>query len=146
MNFWKTLKSKQNLVTLATIFGIVISSVCTFAAVQLCWLTPDERDAARSALTAIDNLQNSGLVDGDDAAAQTKQAEDAVETARQAARTSRDQDVAFALIQYLGSIETERQTVQSQGLTQERIADPAVHLSAAASSRSLSLKLHETLD
>jgi len=154
MNSWLNLKSKKTLAAIAAAVGIVAFSVCTFAAVQMCWLTPGERDAARAALAAVDDLRTFAALD-DGADPKLKQAEDAVETARQAARTRRDQDVAFALIQYLGSIEDEQATMSNEGPAQEPVAVPpvhgvqpgdAAHFTETAISRSLSLKLHETLD
>jgi type IV secretory pathway VirJ component len=154
MKPWMNMKSTKTFAALGAAFGIITASVCTFAAVQMCWFTPGEQNAARAALTAVDDLQNFASANGDDPDSRLRQAEDAVETARQAARTTRDQKVAFALIQYLGSIEAERAATQAQAPAPERIAAPAVedlapgettHLTEAAS-RSMSLKLHALLD
>ncbi len=155
MKFWKNIKSKKTLLVGGTILGIVASSVCTFAAVQLCWLTPAERDAARTALTTVDGLRDVALVNGDDADQSLRQAEDQVESARQAARTMRDQDVAFALMQYLSSIELERGAMRMQGIAPEQVEPPggrnlqlagSAPLTETASIHSMRLKLHKTLD
>jgi len=155
MKPWTNLQSKKTLVTIGAALGIVTVSVCTLAAVQTCWLTPGEQSAARSALTTIDDLRDFGSINGEEADAKVRQAEDAVEAARQTAQTSRDQDVAVGLMQYLSSIELERQAVRTQGTSGGQAEVPAAmqlkpsnaaHVTETASSRSLSLKLHQTLD
>jgi len=152
MKPWMNLQSKKTLAAIGAGLGIVTVSVCAFAAVQMCWLTPGEQTAARTALNAIDELRNAGSVAGDGADTRVHQAEDAVETARRAAQTKRDQDVAVGLMQYLSSIELERQALRTQGDLVEVPAAMqlqtagAARLTETALSRSLSLKLHETLD
>jgi len=115
-------------------FGIGMVVIASFVGLEYSWLTSGERTAAQQALTAIDNLQTFGLND-ENSDAQLQQTESAVEIARQAVRTQRDQKVAFALMQYLGSVELDR----------ERAAGTS-HLASSTAKHSLSLKLHETLD
>jgi hypothetical protein len=58
-------------------------------------------------------------------------------------------------LQYLGSVEIERETTRTSGLAQNRIEAPEIrdlgpaettHLTDNAASRSLSVKLHEALN
>jgi hypothetical protein len=155
MKPWMNLKLKKTRAVWGAALGIVTVLACTFAAVQMCWLTPGEQDAAREALAAVDDLQTFASVSSGDADVRLMRAQDAVETARQAARTARDQHVAFALMQYLSSIERERETMRAQGIDSVQMDAPvignlqparAAHLTETASSHSLSLKLHETLE
>ena len=67
---------------------------------------------------AIDGLQSFDAVNDDDYDAKVHDVQATVENARQSAATFRDQQVAFALLQYLGSVETERETMRTSGLAQ----------------------------
>ncbi len=136
-----TLRSKKFLVRFGIGFGSALVAVGALVAFECCWLTSSERNTAQAALTAIDDLRNFSTFNDEDFDARAQVVQDAVEAARQAAHTARDQQVAFALIQYLGSIEAEHEAMRTRVLTSEQIAAPE-----SASSRSLSLQLHETLN
>jgi len=141
MAVWNTVKSKKFLVRFGIGFASALVAFGALVAAECCWLTSAERNSAQAALTAIDNLQNSATFSDEDFDARAQEVQNAVEAARRTAHTARDQQVAFALIQYLGSIESEREAMRTRGLAQEEIAVPE-----NATSRTLSLKLHETLD
>jgi hypothetical protein len=141
MAVWDTLKSKKFLVRFGIGFGSALVAVGALVGAECFWLTSAERNSAQAALTAIDNLQNSSTFSDEDFDARAQEVQNAVEMARQAAHTARDQEVAFALIQYLGSIEAEHEATRTRVLTSEEITVPE-----SPTSRSLSLKLHETLD
>ena len=147
------MKSKKSLVRIGMALGIVAAVVGAFAAFENCWLTSSERDAAQSALVAVDGLQTSNLVTDEEFAAKAKQAETSVEIAQETALTVRDQNVAFALARYLGSIEVEQGDIRMQNRAQQADADPVgryvlVQMPAdrSAATRSLSLSLHKELD
>jgi hypothetical protein len=146
---------KKKLGRIGIALGIVAAGVGAFTAYQLCWLTSAERDAAHAALAAVDGLQTYNALSDDQFDAKAQQAEETVETAREAALTVRDQKVAFALRRYLGSIEVEQGVIRMQKQAQRDEADSAegyvlvdssVHAGRTAATRSLRLSLHEALD
>lgn len=141
MAVWDTLKSKKFLMRFGIGFGSALVAFGALVAAECFWLTGAERNSAQAALTAIDDLQNSAAFSDEDFDAKAQDVQNAVEVARQAAHTARDQRVAFALIQYLSSIESQREAMRTHGLAQEEISVPETR-----TSRTLSLKLHETLD
>jgi hypothetical protein len=141
MAVWDTLQSKKFLVRFGIGFGSALVAFGALVAAECFWLTSAERNSAQAALTAIDGLQNSDAFNDEEFDARAQAVQNSVEAARETARTARDQQVAFALIQYLGSIEAEREAMRTHGLAQEEFAAPE-----SVTSRTLGLKLHETLD
>lgn len=152
---WGTIKSKRFFVRFGIGFAAAFVVAGTWLVFEFAWLSAGERSAAQPALVAIDGLQNVDVVKDDDYDAKVQQVQKTVENARQSAATFRDQQVAFALLQYLGSIEIEQETIRTSGLAQNRIEAPEIrglgpaettHLTDNAASRSLSLKLHQALN
>jgi hypothetical protein len=153
MKPWNEVNFRKILVRVGIAFGIA-ACFGAVAAYELCWLTSGEHRAAESALVQIDALQSFGSLSDENFDAMANKADDAVEIARQQASTLRDQKVAFALMQYLGSTVTKRSTIQMQGLADQQ-APPAhldlqlngtMHSTEVAAKRSLSSTLHEALD
>ncbi len=152
---WSTINSKKFLVRFGIGFAAAFVVAGTWLVFEFSWLTASERNAAQPALMAIDGLQSFDAVNDDDYDAKVHDVQATVENARQSAATFRDQQVAFALLQYLGSVETERETMRTSGLAQNRIEAPEIrdlgpqettHLMDNAASRSLSVKLHQALN
>jgi hypothetical protein len=81
---------------------------CFWYEVEVHWITPGERDAARAALKEIDELEDAGSLSGQETKARTKQAEDKVNLASEAARTNRDNFIEMKLGLYLVGVEMER--------------------------------------
>jgi hypothetical protein len=148
------MKLKKNIVGLGVAVGLAVAGVGGFFAIEACWLTSSERGAAQTALAAIDQLQNVGSVSDEDFSARADQAEQAIEAARQAAVTNRDQDVAYALMRYFGSTIKEQDTMRmeiraersSTSADRDPASDPQLHTAEFATRHSLSSSLHETLD
>ncbi len=149
------MKSKKSVVRVGIALGIVAVCVGAFAAYELYWLTSAERNAAQSALALVDGLQTVNALSDEEFDAKAKQADEAVDSAREAALTVRDQKVAFALARYLGSIEVEQGAIRIESRGQQANADPAgryvlvgssLYAGRSAATRSLSVSLHETLD
>jgi hypothetical protein len=152
---WNNMKSNKRWVRTGIALGIAVLGVGAFAAYQLYWLTSAEHSTAQSALAAVDGLQTVNALSDEEFDAKAKQAEEAVDAARDAALTVRDQKVAFALARYLGSIEVEQGAIREENRAQRADADPAgryltvgssLHPGRSAATRSLSVSLHETLD
>jgi hypothetical protein len=148
---WGTLKSKKFMVRFGIGFVAAFVAFGALAAFECCWLTRAERNSAQAALVAIDGLQDFNSLSDDDFDARVQDVQNAVVTARQAAATIRDQQVAFALVRYLSSIEIERNVSRRQQQSdslgeQELRSDAALHMGQNGIVRSLSSSLHQTLD
>jgi hypothetical protein len=145
----RIIKLKKNLAGFGVVLGLVAGVGGAFWVIESHWLTSAERGAAQTALTAIDNLQDAGPVSDEDFDAKVDQAEQAVEAAQLAASTSRDQNVAYALMRYLGSTVKEQDTMrmQNRGSAEQGPEFDAQPLSAEFTIRhSLSSSLHQTLN
>jgi hypothetical protein len=146
------MKLNRRLVRIGIALGIVVIGIGAFTAYQQCWLTSAEHNAAQSALVAVDGLQTVNALSDEEFDAKAQQAEESVETAREAAFTVRDQKVAFALRRYLGSIEVERSAIRMQKRDEADssigygLVDSSLHAGRTAAARSLRLSLLEQLD
>jgi hypothetical protein len=116
-------------------FGLVVAGLVFLFLFDRCWLTVGERAAGREALKQIDALGNLDSMSYEDFKAREKQAEAKVETAKQAACTTRDKRVAETLYAYVVSIDTERSNVEMRKVFQRR------HLPTKDSQRELEEKI-----
>jgi hypothetical protein len=84
--------------------GIVlaVSALGLFAwyEVEVHWLTPGERSAAKAALVEIDALQNAETMNGEEFDLAEKKAQQRFQAVRDAQRTYRDMEVGAALSTY----------------------------------------------
>ena len=99
--------------------GIVLVGFGSWVAIELCWLSPGERDAARIALAQIDSLQRIDSIRDDDFSAGDKQAARSVEIAKQTAWTERDKDITELLSMFLGFTQIDREDLQKRKLLQQ---------------------------
>jgi hypothetical protein len=154
MTPWSTINSKKFLVRFGIGFGAAFVLFGAFVLVEYSWLTAGERQAAQSALAAIDGFQRFDTANDDDFVAKVQDVQAAVDNARRSAATFRDQQVAFSLLRYLGSIEIEQETARTNKVAQDWIEASEIRdLSPAETmrltdltGRLLSLKLHQELD
>jgi hypothetical protein len=101
-------------------FGVIVVGLVSWHLLDVHWITPVERSAARAALLQIDALQNLGSISDEDFKARAKQAEGEVETAKRAAWTSRDKVIYSVLYAYVSGIELQRDRVQVRKLEEQR--------------------------
>ncbi len=116
---WDTIKSEKFRVRFGIGFGAAFVVFGALLVFEYSWLTAGERIAAQSALTAIDGFRSFDTVDDDDFVAKVQEVQATVENARQTAATFRDQQTAFALSEYLGSIEIQQETIRAKRLAQQ---------------------------
>jgi hypothetical protein len=152
---WDTIRSEKFRVRFGIGFGAAFVVFGAFLVFEYSWLTAGERMAAQSALVAIDGFRSFDTVDDGEFVAKVQEVQATVENARQSAATFRDQQTAFALSQYLGSIEIRQETIRAKRLEQNRFgasemrdqgAARTTHSTDTATSRSLGLKLHQELN
>ena len=139
----------------ATVVGlaVVIAVFAGWVYVEAHWLTRGEREAAKSALLLLDSLQSqfSQLDQGDFETAEQK-AQQAIDSARQAAWTSRDMDVCGNLRHYLQEIALDRHAIRFDKEWQKRPMDRAKSnylrfISSEVEVRhTMSVSLHSVLD
>ena len=94
-------------------FGIVVVGFVVWNALDGHWITPPERNAARAALAQIEVLQNSKEMSDAEYEEGTRRAKERVDTAEQAAWTSRDKLIAASLLGYLAVTDMQRSEQKS---------------------------------
>jgi len=97
--------SKRTTRRILTITGIATAALVLLLVVlfevELHWLTPGERNAARAALVEIDLLQNAASMNGKEFDLEEEKAQLKFGTARDSTRTRRDREVVAVLSYYL---------------------------------------------
>jgi multidrug resistance efflux pump len=101
-------------------FGVAVSFLGVWCAVERYWLTPREHKSAKVALAQIDEIQDFASLSDQDFEAREKQAEQKVEVAKHAALTQRDELIALSLDLYLNDTKDDRDEVRRALLDWER--------------------------
>jgi hypothetical protein len=87
---WSKETTRKILVGIGAVVGLVFVGCITWYLVDMLWLTPGEREAARAALTEIDALRNASLLSDQEFKGRLDQANAKVKLAGEAAVTYRD--------------------------------------------------------
>jgi hypothetical protein len=109
---WSKKTTRKMLVWSSVVFGALAVGFIAVREIELHWLTPGERKAARVALESVDGLQDFVRFDDPVFEDRDKDAKAKVELATQAALTTHDASVAFTLEAYLSETEMDRDEIQ----------------------------------
>jgi hypothetical protein len=131
--------------------GIVVAGLLACTAIELYWLTPGERKAAREAMAQIDTLQNFESISNSDFVLRDEHAKQDVNVAERAAWTVRDKNIATVVSMYLGMTEIDNESSQRQSMLEQKypsLAQRAVEVATDGKKARLlnRLILHAALD
>jgi hypothetical protein len=98
--------------------GILVVAIGIVLTIELRWLTPGERRAARDALSSVDALQDFGAVSDDHFDAGLAQAKAKIQLAQDSVWTIRDSAVWNSLFEYW--IETKAHRKEKQDMEKDR--------------------------
>lgn len=98
---WSKRNTRKILVALGIAFAVMFLTAGLLYEVEMHWLTPGERSAAKAALVEIDALQNAETMNGAEFHLAEKKAQQKLQTAKDARRTYRDLEAVAVLSTYL---------------------------------------------
>jgi hypothetical protein len=98
--FWSKQTSRKILVVSGIVLAVSALGLFAWYEVEVHWLTPGERSAAKAALVEIDALQNAETMNGEEFDLAEKKAQQRFQAVRDAQRTYRDMEVGAALSTY----------------------------------------------
>ena len=138
---WSKKTSRKILVGIGIVFGLLLVCLICWYEVEIHWITPGERDAARAALKEIDAIEDAGPLSEQELKVRTEQAEAVVKLAEAAAQTHRDNSIRMDLDLYLVGVEMERSKVYG-----EKNQSPEIQAVLTKLKSNHRLTLHKALD
>jgi len=118
--FWSKRTTRKILVGFGIFLGVVVVGSVLWSVLDRNWITPGERNAARSALGTLDGLQDAGFLDDKEFVVWAKLAGRRVDDARKAARTTRDRKIVAEFMSYESTIVANHMFQQKQVLAQQQ--------------------------
>jgi hypothetical protein len=143
LELWSKETHRKILVGIGIAICLGFLGVFVWNQVEWHWLTPGERVAARTALTEIDSLQDSGTLSEQDWKARSKDAETKVEIAEAAAKTHRDAFLEMGLNWYLVQVEMNHTNVLLRAAGKRELKIEPI---PGNSTKNLRAGLHKILD
>jgi hypothetical protein len=147
--------SKRTTRKLLVAIGIVVSGYFVWTAVEEHWISPGERKAGREALVQIDALRKIDPEKDEDFGLGVQQAKQKIETAKEAAWTTRDTFLTLDLSMYLLAAEVDREAPAirekllrgkaSSSDSRQRLVEE-LESTNTGSEAQLSARLHKELD
>jgi hypothetical protein len=113
---WSKRTTRWILVGIVVGYGLILLGGLAWNQVELHWLTPGERSAARLALGQIEALQNDGSLSDPEFETRVSQVQAQVKAASDAAKTYRDHFVEMRLGSYFVSVTWERRKIRREYL------------------------------
>ena len=138
---WSKKTSRKILVGIGIVFGLLLVCLICWYEVEIHWITPGERDAARAALKEIDAIEDAGPLSEQELKVRTEQGEAMVKLAEAAAQTHRDNSIRMDLDLYLVGVEMERSKVYG-----EKNQSPEIQAVLTKLKSNHRLTLHKALD